>query len=84
MEQCSSFLIPIIMSKLLAKVQLQIVRVSAKDVWGIEELMKVIKDEVEARGRGKSSDICLEFPKHLFSTRNCYQPGLFYSFVSVV
>ena len=45
MEQYGSFLIPMIMSKLLMDVCLQIVCVSVKEVWEVEELMKVIKGE---------------------------------------
>ena len=48
-EQYGSFLIPIIMSKLLPEVCLQIARVSVKEVWEVEELMNAIKGEVEAR-----------------------------------
>ena len=47
--QYGSFLIPFIMSKLLAEVRLQIARVSVKDVWEVEELLTVIKAEVETR-----------------------------------
>ena len=48
-DQYGSFLIPIIMSKLPSEVRLQIARVSVREVWEVEELMDVIKGEVEAR-----------------------------------
>ena len=48
-EQDGSFLIPVIMSRLPAEVRLHVVRVSTKDVWEINELLKVIQAEVEAR-----------------------------------
>ncbi len=48
-EQYGSFLIPIIMSKLPADVRLQIARVTTKDVWQIEEVLSVLKSEVQAR-----------------------------------
>ena len=48
-EQYDSFLIPIIMAKLPSEVRLQIARVTNKDVWELEELLQVIKVEVEAR-----------------------------------
>ena len=48
-EQYGSLLIPIIMSKLSPEVRLQIVRNSKDSVWKIEELLSVIKIEVEAR-----------------------------------
>ena len=46
--QYGSFLIPVIMSKLPAEVRLQIACVSVKEVWEVEELLTVIKSEVEA------------------------------------
>ena len=48
-EQHGSLLIPIIMSKLLPEVRLQIARNSKDSVWKIEELLNVTKIEVEAR-----------------------------------
>ena len=48
-EQDGSFLIPVIMSRLPAEVRLHVARVSTKDVWEINELLKVIQAEVEAR-----------------------------------
>lgn len=48
-DQCGSFLIPVIMSKLPADVRLYVALVSTKDVWEINELLKVIRGEVEAR-----------------------------------
>ena len=48
-KQDGSSLIPVIMSRLPAEVRLHVVRVSTKDVWEINELLKVIQAEVEAR-----------------------------------
>ena len=48
-DRYGSFLIPIIMSKLPSEVHLQIARVSTRDVWDVNELLHVIKSEVEAR-----------------------------------
>ena len=48
-EQYGSFLIPVIMSKLPAEIRLHIARVTTQEVWTIEELLRVIKGEVEAR-----------------------------------
>ena len=48
-EQYGSFLIPVIMSRLPAEVRLHVVRVSTKEVWEINKLLKVIQAEVEAR-----------------------------------
>ena len=48
-EQYGSSLISTIMAKLPSEVRLQIARVINKDVWEVEELLWVIKAEVEAR-----------------------------------
>ena len=48
-NQYGSFLIPVIMSKLSSEVRLQVARVSARDVWDMEDLLRIIKSEVEAR-----------------------------------
>ena len=48
-SQYGSFLIPVIMSKLSSEVGLQVARVSARDVWDMEDLLRIIKSEVEAR-----------------------------------
>ena len=48
-EQYGSFLKPVVMSRLPAEVRLHVARVSTKDVWEINELLKVIQAEVEAR-----------------------------------
>ena len=48
-EQYGSFLIPVIMAKLPVEVRLQIARITTNDVWRIEDLLHIIKAEVEAR-----------------------------------
>ena len=48
-EQYGSFLIPVIISRLPAEVRLHVARVSTKDALEINELLKVIQAEVEAR-----------------------------------
>ena len=48
-DQYGSLLIPVIMSKLPPEIRLQIARNSKASVWKIEELLHVIKIEVEAR-----------------------------------
>ena len=48
-EQYGSLLIPIIMTKLPPDLRLRFARVTDKDVWEIEELMELVKREVEAR-----------------------------------
>jgi len=48
-EQYGSFLIPVIMAKLSLDVRLQIARTTTRDVWKIDELLHIIKGEVQAR-----------------------------------
>ena len=48
-EQYGSFLIPVIMAKLPVEIRLQVARITTNDVWKIEELLQIIKGEVEAR-----------------------------------
>ena len=48
-NQYGSFLIPVVMAKLPADVQLQIARVTTKDVWEIDELLQVLRTELQAR-----------------------------------
>ena len=48
-HQYGSLLIPVIMSKLPSEIRLQIARNSKDSVWKIDELLNVIKVEVEAR-----------------------------------
>ena len=48
-DQYGSLLIPVIMSKLPNEIRLQIARKSTQEVWKIDELLDIIKKEVEAR-----------------------------------
>ena len=48
-DHYGSLLIPVIMSKLPSETQLLIARKSEHDVWKIDDLMKTILSEVEAR-----------------------------------
>ena len=48
-EQYGSFLVPVIMAKLPSEVRLQIARTTTNDVWKVEELLRIIQGEVEAR-----------------------------------
>ena len=48
-EQYGSLLIPIIMTKLPQDLRLRVARETDKEVWEIDELMALIKKEVEAR-----------------------------------
>ena len=48
-DQYGNLLIPVIMSKLPNEIRLQIARKSTQEVWKIDELLDIIKKEVEAR-----------------------------------
>ena len=48
-DQYGSFLIPVIMGKLPADIRLKIARVTTREVWDVEEILQVVKREVEAR-----------------------------------
>ena len=56
-DQYGSLLIPVIMSKLPNEIRLQIARKSTQDVWAIDELLDIIKKEVEAREQLKESKL---------------------------
>jgi len=48
-EQCGGLLVPITVTKLLNDLCLRIIRETDKQVWKVEELLAIIKREVEAR-----------------------------------
>ena len=48
-EQYSNLLMPVIMTKLPSEIRLQIARKATNDVWQINDLVKTIKSEIEAR-----------------------------------
>ena len=54
-DQYGSLLIPVIMSKLPNDIRLRIARETTSEVWKIDELLDVIKTEVEAREASKES-----------------------------
>lgn len=56
-EQYGSLLIPIIMDKLPSEIRLQVARKATGEVWQIDELLKTIKLEVEAREASEMSKI---------------------------
>ena len=57
-EQYESLLIPVIMAKLPSNIRLQIARITKRDVWHMDELLRVVKEEVEARDLSDSMKIC--------------------------
>ena len=46
------------MAKLPPPVHLQIARVTTRDVWDMDELLQVIKNEVEARELSEGIKVC--------------------------
>ena len=48
-DQYGSLLIPVIMSKLPSEIRLLVARKATNDVWQIDDLLKTIKSEIEAR-----------------------------------
>ena len=56
-EQCGSFLIPVIMAKLPNEICLRIAQETGKDAWKIDNVMKILKEEVEAREVSEGTSI---------------------------
>ena len=48
-EQYGSLLIPVIMSKLPAELRIQVARKTASELWKIDDILKIIRVELEAR-----------------------------------
>lgn len=48
-KQYGSLLIPIIMSKLPSNIRIEVARKTSNEVWDMEELLKIIQTEIEAR-----------------------------------
>ena len=46
------------MAKLSPPIRLQIARVTTRDVWDMDELLQVIKSEVEARESSEGTKVC--------------------------
>ena len=57
-EWYGSLLIPVIMAKLPTNICLQIARLMKRDVWHMDELLKVIKEEVEVKELSESMKTC--------------------------
>ncbi len=48
-EKYGSLLIPVIMARMPAEVTLQVARKTSQDIWEIDEIMEIIRAEIEAR-----------------------------------
>ncbi len=53
-EQYGSFLIPVVMSKLPHDICVQVARLTKTDVWEINEMLEVLRGEIQAREMGAS------------------------------
>jgi len=56
-EQYGSLLIPVVMSKIPSDIRLRIARETKSEVWKIDELLEVIKVEVEAREASEGTKV---------------------------
>ena len=66
-EQYGSLLIPVIMSKLPNDIRLRIARETTSEVWKMDELLEVIKAEVEAREASEGTKLR---PQQLLNHKN--------------
>ena len=73
-EYYGSLLIPVIMTKLPSDLRLRIARETQQEVWNINELMKVIKVEVEARETSEGVKFNLSRPPGQPPSRNPSSP----------
>ena len=48
-EKYSSLLIPLIISRMPGEIALQVARETSEDIWQINEIMDIIRKEIEAR-----------------------------------
>ena len=69
-----SLLIPVIMTKLPSDLRLRIARETQQEVWNIDELMTVIKVEVEARETSEGVKFSLSRPPGQPPSRNPSSP----------
>lgn len=74
-EKCGSLLIPIIMSRIPREIALQVARVTAREIWDINEVLEVIRKEVEARGMSESLRIKEECKSQQPNLRKAFQPS---------
>ena len=56
-EKYVSLLIPVIMSRMPADITLQIARKTSDDVWSIDEIMDIIREELEAREMAENINV---------------------------
>ena len=64
-DQYGSLLIPIILSKFPSEIRLRVARESGDDTWDIDELLKIIRQEVEAREASETTHVSMQrLPTH--------------------
>ena len=70
-DQYGSLLIPVIMSKLPNDIRLRIARETTSEVWKMDELLDVIKAEVEAREASEGTKVnASNRPQQVFNHKN--------------
>ena len=56
-EQYGSLLIPVIMTKFPTEISLRIARETGREAWQIDELLRIVKQEVEARAASEGAAV---------------------------
>ena len=73
--QYGSLLIPVIMSKFPNKIRVRVVRQTNKDVWDINHLLQIIRQEVEARETSEETQVNPNrMPSHPLRAPVSYNP----------
>ena len=72
-DQYGSLLIPVIMLKLPNDIRLRIARETTSEIWKIDELLDVIKTEVEAREASEGTKVnTVSRPQQLLNHKTAY------------
>lgn len=69
-DQYGSLLIPVIMSKLSPEIRLQIARKTSTSVWEINELLEIIRNEVDARESSDAVKVKTQDSKQPYNNAN--------------
>ena len=71
-EKYGSLLIPVIMSRMPSDITLQVARKTSEDIWSIDEIMTIIRQEIEARevSKGISATDTKGYAKPIRTTPN--------------
>jgi len=74
-DKYGSLLIPIIMSRIPREISVQVARIVAKEVWNIEDVLEVLRAEVEAREMSESIRVKSENQQASSTAKKTYQPS---------